>query len=211
MNSSNIVLAISPHTDDAELGAGATIARWVGEGKEIFYVALSTARKSIPQSLPADTMKTEAKQATKVLGIKEENLYIYDFEVRVFSKFRQEILDLLISLREQLKPSIVLLPSLKDTHQDHITVVEEGFRAFKHTTILSYELPWNLLSFAPSLFVSLKKEHLDRKIEAINCYKSQKQKNFTNEEFLRGWARMRGGQINCEYGEAFEIVRWIIR
>jgi len=83
MNSANTVLAPSPHTDDAELGAGATIARWVEEGKEIFYVALSTARKSIPQGLPADTMETEVRQATKALGIKEENLYIYDSEVRV--------------------------------------------------------------------------------------------------------------------------------
>ncbi len=211
MNNSKTILALSPHTDDVELGAGGMLAKWIEEGKQVYYVALSTARKSVPEGLPADILEKEVKQATKALGIEEENLYIYNFKVRVFSQFRQDILDLLIDLRKQLNPDLVLLPSLKDTHQDHITVVEEGIRAFKHITILSYELPWNLLGFAPSLFVSLERQHLNRKIQAVNCYQSQKHKKYTGEEFLYGWARMRGGQINCDYAEAFEVIRCIIR
>ncbi len=35
------VLILSPHTDDAELGAGGTIARFVEEGKKIHYIAFS--------------------------------------------------------------------------------------------------------------------------------------------------------------------------
>ena len=35
------VLVISPHTDDAELGAGGTINRFVKLGKEIYYIAFS--------------------------------------------------------------------------------------------------------------------------------------------------------------------------
>ena len=40
------ILVISPHTDDGELGCGGSIAKFVDEGKEVFYAALSTCEKS---------------------------------------------------------------------------------------------------------------------------------------------------------------------
>lgn len=204
------VLAISPHTDDVELGAGGTVARWVEEGKEVFYVAFSIAERSVPKGLPKDILEQEVKEATKVLGIAQQNLYIYKFEVRMFPQHRQDILELLINLKEQLKPDLVLLPSLADIHQDHHTITEEGIRAFKNITILGYEQPWNLFSFTPQLFVALKKKHLDKKVQAISCYQSQKHRNYANEELLRGMARTRAVQVNCNYAEAFEVVRWVI-
>lgn len=205
------VLALSPHTDDVELGAGGTIARWVNEDKEVFYVAFSIAEKSVSEELPKDILEQEAKKATKILGIVEKNLYIYKFEVRTFPKFRQEILELLVSLRKELEPDLILLPSLRDVHQDHHTIAEEGIRAFKYTSILSYELPWNLLSFQPGAFIVLEKSHLDRKVRAIGCYQSQKYRHYANKEFFYGLARARGVQVNCDYAEAFEIVRWVIK
>ncbi len=205
------VLALSPHGDDVELGAGGAIARWVEEGKEIFYVALSIAEKSVPQGLPEDTLEHEIKEAISVLGINPENLHIYKFEVRTFPQVRQEILDLLVNLKEKIKPELVIMPSLKDLHQDHHTVAEEGIRAFKHTSILCYEQPWNLLSFTPALFLTLQKRHIEKKIRAIESYESQKHRNYTGEEFIYGLARIRGLQINCDYAEAFEVVRWVLR
>lgn len=210
MNNFNTVLALSPHTDDVELGAGATIARWIEEGKEVFYVAFSIAEKSVPEGLPKNILEEECKQATKALGILEGNLFIYKFSVRDFPKFRQEILEVLINLRDKLQPDLVLLPSLKDMHQDHRTIAEEGIRAFKYTSILSYELPWNLFNFEPSLFTTLQERHIDKKVEAIKCYHSQKHRNYASEEVFYGLARSRGVQINAQYAEAFEVLRWII-
>ena len=211
MNNLNRILALSPHTDDVELGAGGTIAKWIEAGKEVFYVAFSIAAKSVVKGLPKNILENECKQATKVLGILENRLSIYKFTARDFPKSRQEILELLIDLRDKLQPDLVLLPSLKDTHQDHHTVAEEGIRAFKHTNILAYELPWNLFDFEPSLFTILQGRNLDKKVEAIKCYQSQKHRNYASEEFLYGLARVRGVQINAQYAEAFEVVRWIIR
>jgi len=210
MNNFNTIFALSPHTDDVELGAGGTIAKWIEEGKEVFYVAFSIAEKSIPEGLPKNILEKECKQATKALGISENNLFIYKFPVRDFPKFRQEILEILIDLRDKLQPALVLLPSLKDIHQDHHTIAEEGIRAFKYTSILSYELPWNLFNFEPSLFTTLQKRYIDKKVEAIKCYQSQKHRNYASEEFFYGLARIRGVQINAQYAEAFEVIRWII-
>ena len=205
------VLALSPHTDDVELGCGGTIAKWIEEGKEVFYVAFSIAEKSVPKHLPENVLEQEVKRATKVLGIAEKNLIIYKFEVRTFPQVRQEIIELMVKLQKKLKTELVLLPSLNDVHQDHHTIAEEGIRAFKHTSILSYEIPWNLFSSAPSLFVSLERRHLDKKVKAIKCYQSQQHRNYCDEEFLHGWARTVGVQVNCNYAEAFQVVRWIIK
>lgn len=205
------VLALSPHADDIELGAGGVLARWVEEGKEVFYVAFSIAEKSVPEGFPKNIAEQEVKQATKVLGIAKDNLFIYKFEVRIFPQFRQEILEIMVELRKRLKPDLVLLPSLRDIHQDHHIISEEGIRAFKYTTILSYEIPWNLLSFETSSFVTLQKRHVDKKVEAIKCYQSQKHRGYTSDEVIYGLARLRGAQINSEYAEAFEVVRWLIR
>ena len=56
MNNFKTVLALSPHTDDAEFGAGGTLARWIEEGKEIFYVAFSIAEKSVPDGFPKNIL-----------------------------------------------------------------------------------------------------------------------------------------------------------
>jgi LmbE family N-acetylglucosaminyl deacetylase len=105
---------------------------------------------------------------------------------------------------------MVFIPSTDDTHQDHQVVSHEGFRAFKRTTLVGYELPWNNLTFKASFFVRLSPEDVGRKVEAIHAYRSQADHLYTTEDFLRGLARVRGVQIGAGYAEAFEVLRWII-
>ena len=87
----------------------------------------------------------------------------------------------------------------------------EGLRAFKHTTILAYELPWNNITFSTQAFVCLDKRHIDRKIEALKAYKSQEDRFYANPEFISSWARTRGTQIGVKYAETFEVIRWVIK
>lgn len=89
-------------------------------------------------------------------------------------------------------------------------VAEEGFRAFKRTTILGYEVPWNNLTFTTNCFVALSQEHVDRKLKALKCYYSQLGRDYIDEEFIRSMLRTRGGQVGGRYAEAFEVVRWLM-
>jgi LmbE family N-acetylglucosaminyl deacetylase len=145
-----------------------------------------------------------------VLGIKQDNILIYKYEVRNFSYHRQEILEDIISLKNKLKPDLILMPSLGDWHQDHRVIAEEGLRAFKASTILGYEQPWNNISFNTTSLVPLQESHISKKIAALNCYKTQQNRGYMNEEFIRSLARTRGIPIGAEYAEAFEVVRWVI-
>ena len=88
------------------------------------------------------------REATAELGIPAENLTVHDFDVRTFPDHRQEILELLIEIWNDWQPDCVFQPSLHDVHQDHQTIATEGLRAFKRTTILGYEIPWNNFDFA---------------------------------------------------------------
>lgn len=205
------VLVLAPHTDDGEIGCGGSISKWVGQGKEVYYVAFSSARKSVPQGMPKDILEKEVKEATQVLGIEPNNLILFDYPVREFPNCRQQILEDMVRLGNELKPELVLLPSTSDTHQDHQTISQEGFRAFKKISIVGYEMPYNNLSFSTNLFVVLEEEHVSKKAQALKCYKSQARKIYATPDFIRGLARVRGTQIGVKYAEAFEVVRWIIR
>ncbi|MBI3135920.1 MAG: PIG-L family deacetylase [Bacteroidetes bacterium] len=203
------VLVLAPHTDDGEFGCGGTINKMINEGDDVYYCAFSACEQSVLPQFPSDILITEVKAATRVLGIKPENLILKDYEVRTFNYRRQEILDDIIKLRSSINPDIVFIPALTDIHQDHKTIAEEALRAFKFTSILSYELPWNNITFQTSCFFKLSDENIQVKIQALKQYQSQAHRPYSNEDFIKSLARVRGVQISAPYAETFEVVRWI--
>jgi LmbE family N-acetylglucosaminyl deacetylase len=205
------VLVLAPHTDDGEFGCGGYMARLLAGGAEVFYAAFSAAERSLPPGADPDTLRNELGQALDSLGIPAGNRFIYDYGVRDFPEHRQSILDDLIVLKERAAPDLVLMPSFNDTHQDHQTIAQEGFRAFKDRTILGYEIPWNNRTFNTESFVLLEEGHIRAKVRALECYRSQLDRFYANEGFIRSLARTRGTQIGTDYAEAFEVIRWVIR
>jgi LmbE family N-acetylglucosaminyl deacetylase len=203
-------IVLAPHTDDGELGCGGTISKLVGQNAEVYYVAFSTAEQSVPEGFPKDILKHEVKAATNKLGIKGNNLIIYNYQVRKLNYERQPILEDLIRLRKDINPDLVFLPSLNDIHQDHSTIAQEGLRAFKNTTVLGYELIWNNLSFNTTCFVELSEQNVREKCIALQEYKSQGHRAYITEDFIFSLAKARGVQIGKQYAEAFEVLRLIL-
>lgn len=203
------ILVLAPHTDDGEFGCGGTIHKFATQGDEVYYAAFSSCQISVPEGFPDDILVTEVKKATFKLGIKPENLILFDYEVRTMNYHRQDILDDLIKLRESIKPDLIFMPSINDMHQDHKTIAEEGIRAFKFHSILAYEMPWNNISFTTSSFVKLTPDNITAKVDALKEYESQAKRPYANEEFVRSLATTRGVQIGAKYAEAFDVIRWI--
>ena len=206
----NVVLILAPHTDDGELGCGGAISKFIEEKKQVYYAAFSICEDSVPEGLPSNILEFEVKEATKALGIKSENLIIKNYPVRKFNSFRQEILEDLIILKNEVKPDLVFLPSSFDVHQDHNTMFQEGRRAFKNISMLGYEFMWNNFSFSSSAYIKLQKRHVEKKKIAISKYKSQEKRFYAKDKMIEGLAVYRGLQISTEYAEAFEVIRWII-
>jgi LmbE family N-acetylglucosaminyl deacetylase len=202
-------LVLAPHTDDGEFGCGGTMARLVEEGADVRYVAFSIATRSLPEGFPPDTLAREVREATEELGIPPENLTVHDFDVRTFPQHRQEILELLIGIWNDWEPELVFQPSLHDVHQDHGTIAAEGLRAFKRTTILGYEIPWNNFDFAYQAYFALEERHLERKCAALERYASQHHRRYANPEYVRNLARTHGINVNRDYAEVFQVYRVI--
>ena len=195
-----------------ELGAGGTLCKLLEEGHEIYWNVFSTAESSLPEGMPKDTLRKEFMAVAHQAGVDESHYTIYDFKVRYLFASRQEILDELVKTRRKIQPDLVVGPSLNDHHQDHQVIANEMVRAFKNTSsIISYELPWNHVNFNMQLFYRLEKKHIEKKIKLLKNYKSQiaiNRRYFANE-FIKGEARTRGVQVNSDYAEAFEVIRWI--
>ena len=200
-------LVLAPHTDDGEFGCGGTMARLVEAGCDVQYVAFSIATRSLPEGFAPDTLAREVREATAELGIPEANLTVHDFDVRTFPSRRQEILELLVALWDDWRPDVVFQPSHHDVHQDHQTIAQEGLRAFKRTTVLGYEIPWNNFDFAYQAYVALDESHVERKIAALAKYASQQHRRYADPEYIRNLARMHGVNVNREFAECFQVYR----
>ncbi len=203
------ILILAPHTDDGELGCGASIAKFCAAGTEVYYAAFSTCRQSLPRGLPSDTLKQECLKATAVLGIKAGNIIFFDLDVRKFPERRQDILEEMVMLNKKIQPDLVFTPCGNDIHQDHSTINAESLRAFKNCSLLGYELPWNNKNFRTDLFIRLSEKEIDKKITALKEYRSQTHRNYMQENFIRSLAKVRGVQCNSDHAEAFEIYKMI--
>jgi LmbE family N-acetylglucosaminyl deacetylase len=200
-------LVLAPHTDDGEFGCGGTIARLVETGAEVRYVAFSIATRSLPPGFAPDTLGREVREATAELGIPDGNLTVHDLEVRTFPERRQDILELLIALWEEWKPDVVFQPSHHDVHQDHQVIAAEGLRAFKRTTILGYEIPWNNYDFAYQAYIALDRVHIERKVAALARYASQQHRRYADPEYIWNLARTHGVNVNRDFAEVFQVYR----
>lgn len=189
------VLVLDPHSDDVAFGCGGTIAKFSGGGARVYALSFLG-------------LNSERIQAASVLQM---DMRLLDLPVRHFSAHKQEILEKLVALKKEIKPDLVIQPSLSDIHQDHQVIAQEGLRAFKDTTLWGYELPWNNLNFAAQLFVSLDDSHVETKIEAIKYFESQKHRLYANAKYIQSLMTTRGVQVGVKNAEAFNVIRQVER
>ena len=201
------ILFLSPHPDDIELGCGATLARLQEEGDNIYVAIFSDCKESVPNNFDEKEILTENLNSLKILNIKQENIFYFNYKVRTFNSKRQSILDDILKLKEKIKPDIVFVPSTNDYHQDHNVINLEAIRAFKHcASIYGYQLNWNLFEIKNNFIYEIKKEHLDKKILALSKYKTQKEKQYFNLDYIISLAILFGINTNSKYAESFEII-----
>ncbi len=203
------ILALAPHTDDAELGAGGYIYQSILQGATVLYVAFSDCKNSLDKKYPPNTLSKECLLSTKTLGISYTK--ILDFDVRNFHSKRQEILDKLIEIKKDFNPEEVLTPSRSDIHQDHQVITNEAIRAYKMCSILGYELPWNCFNIHLDYFVELTEETIKKKLEALKKYESQKQRFYFSKKYILNHLKSKGSLIEVDFAETFEIIRKVDR
>ena len=130
MDNKEKIIVFAPHPDDETWGCGGTIAKKVSEGYEVVIVVMTDGRHAFSKVLGIESdptpselkeiRKEEVKRATRILGVKEENLLFLDFEDGMLEKNEREAQEKVIEiLRENPPPTELYFPYEKDYHMDH--------------------------------------------------------------------------------------------
>lgn len=132
-----VAMVIVAHPDDAEFGAAGTIAKWVQEGWDAYYVILTDASGGGPDEAtdvsPAErrkvteTRKQEQREAGKVLGLKEVIFLDYpDGTLQPTLELRRDIVRVLRKYRptrlicQSPERSWVPIMAIGRYHPDHL-------------------------------------------------------------------------------------------
>ena len=70
------ILILAPHTDDGELGCGATIDRAIDEGADVYYAAFSVCEQSVPYGFAEDELQKELFKAGSIKSKRKKYLCI---------------------------------------------------------------------------------------------------------------------------------------
>lgn len=225
------ILVFGAHPDDAELGAGATIAKEIASGKKVGIVDLT--RGELGTRGTPEIRDEEAKKAASILGLSlRENL---EFADGFFVNDRHHQMQVIEVIRKY-RPDIVLCNAVHDRHIDHA----RGSQLVSDSCFLSglmkidtkwmgeeeWQEPWRpkqvyhyiqWKNLEPDFVVDVS-DFIDLKMQAIEAYASQfydpdseepttpiSSKNFTDS--IRYRARDLGRLIGAEYAEGFTAER----
>jgi N-acetylglucosamine malate deacetylase 1 len=196
------VLFLGAHPDDIELGCGALLHHIVKQ-TEVRCVTLSDNQKN-PE---LEQVKNEHFGAMAVLGVPKEKIVLGPFITRVFPDSRQEILEYFLKLRRDFQPDLIFVHSKQDVHQDHLTMTDEALRAFRGITVLGFDVVRSSYGFFPHFLVEVTEADVDKKIEALACYETYRDRYYFNRELTRSIMLRHGALAECPFAEGFDILR----
>jgi N-acetylglucosamine malate deacetylase 1 len=196
------VLFLGAHPDDIELGCGALLHHIVKQ-TEVLCVTLSDNQKN-PD---LQNVKNEHFEAMAVLGVPKENIILGPFTTRIFHDSRQDILEYFLKMRKDFKPDLIFVHSKQDVHQDHLTMTDEALRAFRGITVLGFDVVRSSYGFFPHFLVEVSEDDVNKKIEALSCYGTYRDRYYFNNELTRSIMIRHGALAELPFAEGFDILR----
>lgn len=198
------VLCLGAHSDDIEIGAGATVLRLVRENPRarIVWVVLAASGRRGEEARASAERFLAGLQG----GAGAAEVVLQEFRDGHFPVQWAEIKAFFETLRP-FAPDLVLTHYGKDLHQDHRVVSELAWNTFRDQLILEYEIPkWDGGLGSPNLFVPARVADADAKIAALMaCFPTQAGKHWFDDLTFRGLMRLRGLECAAPEGlaEAF--------
>lgn len=192
------LLCVGAHSDDIEIGCGATVLRLLRElpNLKITWAVFCAAGKR----------GDEARAACETLtGRHDVNLRLLEFRDAHLPGDWMNVKAAVGALRDS-EPDLIFSHRLDDRHQDHRLLAEFTGQTFRDHTILGYEIPkYDGDLGQPNVFVPCSECDLKRKCRACDVFKSQQSKQWFDDDTFRGLARIRGIECNSptRFAEAF--------
>ena len=195
------VLCLGAHSDDIEIGVGATLLGLMAKGVrlDVLWCVLSGAdqREREARSSAAEFLSEAASAKVEVMSFRDG----------FFPEQGEPIKSWFEALKMRFDPDLILTHRRDDAHQDHREVSRLTWNTFRDHFILEYEIPkWDGDIGQPNLYVPVSAAVLQRKIDLLMLhFGSQRSKQWFDEETFRGLARLRGMECRApeRYAEAF--------
>jgi len=195
------VLCLGAHSDDIEIGTGATLLGLMDRGihLQVHWCVLSAVgeREKEARAAAADFLSKAASAHIEVMP----------FQDGFFPEQGDAIKSWFEMLKARVNPDLILTHYRDDAHQDHRQVCRLTWNTFRDHCVLEYEIPkWDGDLGQPNIYIPVSAEVLRRKIELLNLhFGSQRSKQWFDSELFLGLARLRGMECRApeRYAEAF--------
>ena len=195
------VLCLGAHSDDIEIGCGATILKLAKErpGLEVVWVVFSA------EGTRAAEARASAKEFLRAAG--KSTVMVKDFRGSFFPFQGAEIKDCFEELKRGFQPDVVFTHYRDDRHQDHRVISDLTWNTYRSQVILEYEIPKYDGDFGvPNFFVPVTKAVLRTKTRCLRKYfVTQRSKHWFTDELFLATPRIRGMECDSptRYAEAF--------
>jgi len=194
-------LCLGAHSDDIEIGAGATLLSLIArtERVSVHWCVLSGLgeRRKEAELSSADFLSSAAAAEIEVMSFSDGLFPAQDEVIKLWFE----------TLKVRVSPDIIFTHRRDDAHQDHREVCRLTWNTFRDHLILEYEIPkWDGDLGQPNLYVPLSATALQHKIDLlVKHFSSQRSKHWFDAEIFRGLARLRGMECRAPegYAEAF--------
>lgn len=191
------MLCLGAHSDDIEIGAGATILGWIASGTKlhVHWCVLSAIGPRREEAERSAKAFLDGASAVRIeVGEAKDGYFPYQGEI---------VKDYIEDLKVRIKPDVILTHRIDDAHQDHREVSRLTWNAFRDHLILEYEIPkWDGDLGRPNAYMPITAASLDRKIELLDRhFGTQRSKDWFDSDTFRGLARLRG--MECRAPERF--------
>lgn len=197
------VLCLGAHSDDIEIGCGATILGWIEKGVKlnVHWYVLS--------ALGARADEATASAEAYLRGANSQKIELGDLKDGYFPYQGAKLKDRFEALKQRVKPDIIFTHRKDDAHQDHREVCKLTWNSFRDHVILEYEIPkWDGDIGRPNLYHPVRKNVMDRKIDLLlTHFGTQRSKDWFDANTFLGLARLRGMECRAPemLAEAFIV------
>lgn len=193
------VLCLGAHSDDIEIGLGASVLSLTGaRAVDVTWVVFgaSAARRK----------EAEGSAAAFLASARSRDVRVLDFADSFFPSQHREIKQVFEGFKP-VTPDVIFTHARHDLHQDHRVINELTWNTFRDHCILEYEVPkYDADLASPNVFLPVTREQALEKTRLLRKhFLTQGVKHWFDEELFMGLMRIRGAECRSPSGfaEAF--------
>ncbi|MEO1515627.1 MAG: PIG-L deacetylase family protein [Bacteroidota bacterium] len=195
------LLLLGAHSDDIEIGCGATLLKMIDAGQ------VAAVRWVVFAAAGERQQEAQASADTYLAGVAEKEISILDYQDTRLPYAAPEIKAYFNEHIRSFAPDLVFTHYRDDRHQDHRIISDLSWNTFRNHCVLEYEIPkYDGDLGIPNCYSRVADQFAKQKVDYLmKHFASQTNKHWFDPETFLGLMRIRGLEAASptRYAEAF--------